>query len=92
METLLGIADLVVLLLLVILVPRVLWKEQSGGIGSVVLTICVFLVVLFMATVSHTVFIGLVEVSSPSMRGLLLVVLLGMAGLIALPWFSKLAV
>jgi hypothetical protein len=40
MENVLHILDFVVLLLLVILVPRLLWKELAGGIGSRIQTDC----------------------------------------------------
>jgi len=89
MGTLLSILDFVVLLLLVLLVPRTVWKELPRGSGSLVLSICVSLVLIVFAIVSFSSYLGLVEVSSSLTRGIFLVILLGMAALLRLSWVSK---
>ncbi len=63
MGSLLSIVDVVVLLLLVILIPRTVWKELPRGTGSLVLSICVSLVLIVFALVSFASFLGLVRVS-----------------------------
>jgi hypothetical protein len=63
MGSLLSIVDVVVLLLLVILIPRTVWKELPRGTGSLVLSICVSLVLIIFALVSFASFLGLVRTS-----------------------------
>lgn len=63
MGSLLSIVDVVVLLLLVILIPRTVWKELPRGTGSLVLSICVSLVLIVFALVSFASFLGLVRAS-----------------------------
>ena len=89
MGTLLSIADFVVLLLLVVLVLRTMWRELPRDSGSLVLSICVSVVLLVFAIVSFSAYIGLVEVSSLLTQGIFLVVLLVMAALIRLSWTAK---
>jgi hypothetical protein len=89
MGTLLSIADFVVLLLLVVLVLRAMWRELPRDSGSLVLSICVSVVLLVFAIVSFSAYIGLVEVSSLLTQGIFLVVLLVMAALIRLSWTAK---
>jgi hypothetical protein len=91
MGTLLGIVDFVVLLLLVVLILRTVWKEQPQGSGSLLLSICVALALIVFATVSFAAYLGLVEVSSSLTRGIFLVILLVMAGLLRLPWSKPVA-
>jgi hypothetical protein len=89
METLLSIADFVVLLLLVVLVLRTMWRELPRDSGSLVLSICVSVVLIDFAIVSFSAYIGLVEVSSSLTQGIFLVVLLVMAAVIRLSWTAK---
>jgi len=89
MGTLLSIADFVVLLLLVVLVLRTMWRELPRDSGSLVLSICVSVVLIDFAIVSFSAYIGLVEVSSSLTQGIFLVVLLVMAALIRLSWTAK---
>ena len=89
MGTLLGIVDFIVLLLLVVQVPRTVWKEQPQGFGSRLLSIFIALALIVFAIVSFAAFFGLVEVSSSLTRGIFLVVLLGMAALLRLSWVGK---
>ncbi len=89
MGTLLGIVDFIVLLLLVVQVPRTVWKEQPHGFGSLLLSIFIALALIVFATVSFAAFLGLVEASSSLMRGIFLVVLLGMAAVLRLSWVGK---
>jgi hypothetical protein len=89
MGTLLGIVDVLVLLLLVVQVPRTVLKEQPQGFGSLLLSIFIALALIVFATVSFAAFLGLVEGSSSLMRGIYLVVLLGMAAVLWLSWVGK---
>lgn len=89
MGTLLGIVDFIVLLLLVVQIPRMVWKEQPQGIGSLLLSIFIALAVIIFATVSFAAFLGLVQASSSLMRGIYLVALLVDAGLLRLSCVGK---
>jgi hypothetical protein len=89
MGTLLGIVDFIVLLLLVVQVPRTVWKEQPQGFGSQLLSIFIALALIVFAIVSFVAFLGLVEASSSLMRGIYLLVLLGMAAVLRLSWVGK---
>jgi cytochrome c biogenesis factor len=89
MGTLLGIVDFIVLLLLVVHVPRTVWKEQPQGFGSLLLSIFIALALVVFAIVSFAAFLGLVQASSSLMRGIYLVVLLGMAAVLRLSWMGK---
>ena len=51
MGTLLSIADFVVLLLLVVLVLRTMWRELPRDSGSLVLSICVSVVLRLMVPI-----------------------------------------
>ena len=89
MGTLLGILDFIVLLLLVVQVPRTVWKEQPYSFGSLLLSIFIALALIVFAMVSSAAFLGLVETSSSLTRGILLVVLLGIAALLRFSWAGK---
>lgn len=89
MSALLGIVDFIVLLALVVLVPRTVWKELPRGAGSLILFVCVSLVTIVFAIISFSAYTGLVEVSSTLSRGIFLVVLLVMAALLGLSWAGK---
>jgi len=89
MGTLLGILDFIVLLLLVVQIPRTVWKEQPQGFGSQLLSVFIALAVIVFAIVSFAAFLGLVEASSSLMRGIYLLVLLGMAAVLRLSWVGK---
>lgn len=86
MATLLGAVDFVVLLLLVVLTLRMVWQKQPAGSGSLILSVFVALALIVFATVSFAAYLGLVEVSSSLTRGIFLVILLALAGLLRLPW------
>jgi hypothetical protein len=83
MGTLLSILDFVVLLVLILQALRVVWKKQIPGSGSSVLSACLAFFLLIFGTVSFASYLGLVEVATSAMRGLLLVVLLAMAALLS---------
>ncbi len=89
MGTLLGIVDFIVLLLLVVQVPRTVWKEQPHDIGSLLLSIFSALALIVFAIVSFAAFLGLVQASSSLMRGIYLLVLLGMAAVLRLSWVGE---
>lgn len=89
MNTLLSILDFVVLLLLVALVPRTVWKEHPQGTGSLVLSIFIALAVIVFGIVSFSAYLGLIDVSSSLTHGIFVLVLLGMAGLLHLSWRAK---
>jgi hypothetical protein len=88
MATLLGISDFIVLFLIVIYIPRDVWKHQKDS-GSLALSIVIALALIVFALVSFAAYLGLVEVSSSLTRGIFLVILLGMAALLRLSWVSK---
>ena len=89
MGTLLGIVDFIVLLLLVVQVPRTVWKEQPHDFGSLLLSIFIALALIVFAIVSFAAFLGLVQASSSLMRGIYLLVLLGMAAVLRLSCVGK---
>jgi hypothetical protein len=89
MGTLLMILDFIVLLLLVVQLPRTVWKEQPQGVGSLLLSIFIALAVIVFAIVSFGAFLGLVAGSSSLMRGIFLLVLLGIAAVLRLSWGGK---
>ena len=63
MGILLGIFDFIVLLAVVVLVPRTVWKELPRGTGSLVLSLCTLFVVVVFAIISFGAFLGLVGAS-----------------------------
>jgi hypothetical protein len=81
--------DFIVLLLLVVQLPRTVWKEQPRVFGSLLLSLFIALALIVFATVSFAAFLGLVDGSSSLTRGIFLVVLLGMAALLRLSWVGK---
>ena len=85
MGTLLNVVDFIVVVLLIAHVSRTVWK----GSGSMVLTSFISLAAIVFGIVSFTSYMGLVGVSSSSMQVLLLMVLLGLAGLIRAAWASE---
>lgn len=89
MNTLLGILDFVVLLLLVISIPRIVLKELRQAAGSMLLTICVLAVLIVFAVVSLSAYVGLIGVSSGLTRGIFLVILLLMLGTLRFAWSGK---
>jgi hypothetical protein len=89
MNTLLSLLDFIVLVLLVIHVLRKVSAGLPTGPAAAILKICVALVVVFLATVSLTVYMGLVDEASSLMRVFLLAVVLAMAALVGMSWTSK---
>lgn len=89
MNTLLGILDFIVLLLLVISIPRIVWKELPQGSGSTLLTICVLAVLIVFATVSISAYLGLIGATSALTRGIFLIILLGMLAILRSAWSYK---
>ena len=80
MGTLVSIVDFIVLLLFVIYIPRVVKRDS----GSLLLSTLIALVVVIFAIVSFTANAGLIAATSSLTRGIVLVVLLGMAALVLL--------
>jgi hypothetical protein len=89
MNTLLSLLDFIVLVLLVIHVLRRVSAELPKGTGATILMICLALVVVFFATVSLTVYMGLVDAADSLMRVVLLAFVVGMAALVGVSWTSK---
>jgi hypothetical protein len=85
MGTLVSIVDFVVLLLFVVYIPRLVKRDS----GSLLLSTLIALAVAIFAIVSFTANAGLIAGTSSLTRGVVLVVLLGMAGLIRLSAGSK---
>jgi len=86
MGSLLGVVDFIILLLLIVLILRTVWKEQPQGSGSLLLSIFVALALIVFAMVSFAAYLGLVEASSSLTRGIFFVILLVMAVLLFLSW------
>lgn len=89
MNTLLDLLDFIVLALLVIHVLRRVSAGLPKGPGAVVLMICLVLVAVFLATISLTVYMGLVEEASSLMRVVLLAFVVGMAVLVGVSWAGE---
>jgi hypothetical protein len=89
MSTLLAILDFVVLLALVVLAVRAVWKPQSQGSGSLTLAAFTALVLVTFAMISFASYLGLVETSSSLMRGIFLLILLVFAALLNVIWAAK---
>jgi hypothetical protein len=85
MGTLVSIADFIVLLLFVVYIPRVVRRDS----GSLLLSTLIALAVVIFAIVSFTANEGLIAATSSLTRGIVLVVLLGMAALVRLSEASK---
>ena len=89
MNTLLNLLDFIVLVLLAIHVLRRVSAGLPKGPGATILMIYLALVVAFLATVSLTVYMGLVDGASSLMRAFLLALVVGMAVLVGVSWRSK---
>ncbi|MGH9718358.1 MAG: hypothetical protein ACRD4R_16745 [Candidatus Acidiferrales bacterium] len=77
-------------MLLIIYIPRMIWKDQQRGSVSLLLTIATALVLIIFATVASVAYLQLVAQSSSLLvRGGLLVFLLGMGALLRICWTSK---
>jgi hypothetical protein len=89
MNTLLDLLDLIVLVSIVVLVVRKVSAGLANAPGAPILVICVALVAAFFATVSLTVYMGLVDAADSLMRLVLLafVVVLGMV--VGAAWTGK---
>lgn len=81
--------DFVVLLLLVIHVVRWVSSGVANAPGGIVLTICVTLTAAFLATVSLTVYIGLVESGSSFWRLIYLAIVVAMGLIVAMSRTGK---
>jgi hypothetical protein len=90
MGILIDIGDVVVLLLLIISIPRMIWKDQQRSSVSLLLAIATALVLIIFATVAFVAYAQIVA-ESPSLlvRGALLVFLLGMGVFLRISWTSK---
>jgi hypothetical protein len=85
MGTLVSIVDLTVLLLFVVYIPRLVRRDS----GSLLLSTLIALAVVIFAIVSFTATAGLIAATSSLTRGIVLVVLLGMAALVRLSEAGK---
>ena len=85
METLVSIVDFIVLLLFVVYIPRLVRRDS----GSLLLSTLIALAVVIFAIVSFAATAGLIAATSSLTRGIVLVVLLGMAALVRLSETSK---
>ena len=89
MNTLLNLLDFIVLVLIVIHLLRRVSAGLANAPGAPILIICVGLVAAFFATVSFTVYMGLVDAADSLMRAVLLAFVVGMAVLVGVSWTSK---
>ncbi len=87
MGTLVSIVDVVVLLLFIIHIPRMVWREEPRGIGSLLLSICVALAVITLACVSFVTYAGFF--TSVTAQAIWLVILLVMANFFRISWTNK---
>ena len=90
MRIVLGIADFVIVLAVVIAVSRAVWRGQSETSRSLLLSACVILAMLIFALVSFTAAYGLAE-SSLFNQVALLVSLVAMAIVVRIGWTNKTA-
>jgi FlaA1/EpsC-like NDP-sugar epimerase len=90
MRIVLGIADFVIVLAVVIAVSRAVWRGQSETSRSLLLSACIILAMLIFALVSFTAAYGLAE-SSLFNQVALLVFLVAMAVVVRIGWTSKTA-
>jgi hypothetical protein len=91
MNTLLDVLDFIVLVSIVVLVVRKVSAGLANAPGASILVICVALVAAFFATVSFTVYMGLVDVADSLMRVVLLAFVVVLAIVVAASWTSKTA-
>ncbi|HXC34032.1 MAG TPA: hypothetical protein VNZ56_16255 [Verrucomicrobiae bacterium] len=91
MSTLLDLLDLIVLVSIVVLVVRKVSAGLANAPGAPILVICVALVAAFFATVSFTVYMGLVDIASSLWRFVLLLFLVALAVVLGASWSSKAA-
>lgn len=89
MNTLLNLLDFIVLVLIVIHLLRRVSAGLANAPGAPILIICVALVAAFFATVSLTVYMGLVDAADSLMRVVLLAFVVGMAVLVGVSSTSK---
>ena len=91
MNTLLSLLDFIVLVLIVIHVVRRVSAGLANAPGAPILVICVALVAAFFATVSFTVYMGLVDAADSLMRVVLLAFVVVLAIVVGASWTSKTA-
>lgn len=91
MSTLLDLLDVIVLASLVVLVVRKVSAGLANAPGAPILVICVALLAAFFATVSLTVYMGLVDIASSMWRFVLLLFLVALAVVLGASWNSKAA-
>jgi hypothetical protein len=90
MSTIFGIADIIVLLLLLTRVIRAFWKVLPKGVGSIILVVLVLMPLLAFATVSLTVFVSFVTAfSNPLGLGIAILFLAGMLSLLRVTWAGQ---
>jgi hypothetical protein len=89
MNILLNLLDFIVLVLIVIHLLRRVSAGLANAPGAPILIICVALVAAIFATVSFTVYMGLVDAADSLMRVVLLAFVVGMAVLVGVSWTSK---
>jgi hypothetical protein len=90
MRIVLGIADFVIVLAVVIAVSRAVWRGQSETSRSLLLSACIILAMLIFALVSFTAAYGLAE-SSLFNQVALLVSLVAMAIVVRIGWTNTTA-
>jgi hypothetical protein len=90
MANLFGIADVIVLVLLLTRVLRAFWKVLPQGAGSIVLVILVACPLICFAMVSFTVYVGFVtEYVSLLSRGIAVLSLVAMLLLLRVTWADQ---
>lgn len=89
MNTFLNVLDFIVLVLIVIHLVRRVSAGLANAPRAPILIICVALAAAFFATVSFTVYMGLVDTADSLMRVVLFAFVAGMAVLVGVSWTSK---
>lgn len=89
MNTLLDVLDFIVLVSIVVLVVRKVSAGLANASGAPILVICVALVAAFFATVSFTVYMGLVDIAGSLMRLVLLAFVVVLGAVVGLSWTGK---
>ena len=87
MGIIVSIADAIILLLVIVLVPRSVSKGLPGGLGPLILSICVAVFVIIFAVVSFNASVAILEGTLAQFIWLLILLL--MAYVIRISWIDR---
>ena len=89
MNALLDVLDFAVLVLIVTLLLRRVWAGLANAPGAPILLICVAVLAALFATISLTVYMGLVDAASWLMRVVLLALAVVLAVVVGVSWTGR---